>query len=78
MNSSSITIVISLVVLFGLALLISTGMRRNKPKGEYVTNLTKYKTDQELETKHLDKVLTVAVLVSYLLTIMIPLYYLGE
>ena len=78
MNSSSITIIISLVVLFSLALLVSTGMRRNKFKAEYIPNLTKYKTDQELETKHLDKVLTIAVLVSSLLTIMIPLYYLGE
>ena len=73
MNSSYITIIISLVILFGLALLISTGMRRNKPKEEHIPNLTKYKTDRELETKHLDKVLIIAVLVSSLLTIMIPL-----
>jgi len=78
MNSSSITIIISLVILFGLALLISTGMRRGRTEEEYIPNLSEYKSDQELETKHLDKVLTIAVLVASLLTIMIPLYYLGE
>jgi len=78
MNSSSITIIISLVILFGLALLISVGLRRGKVEEEYIPNLSEYKSDQELETKHLDKVLTIAVLVSSLLTIMIPLYFLGE
>ena len=78
MNSSSITIIVSLVVLFGFSLLISTGLRREKVKGEYIPNQSTYKTDEELETKHLDKVLTIGVLVSSLLTIMIPLYYLGE
>ena len=51
MNSSSITIVISLVILFGLALLISAGMRRGKVEEEYIPNLSEYKSDQELETK---------------------------
>ena len=78
MNSSSITIIISLVILFGLALLISVGLRRGKVEEEYVPNLSECKSDRELETKHLDKVLTIAVLVSSLLTIMIPLYFLGE
>ena len=78
MDSSSITIIISLVALFGLALLISTGFRREGVKGEYAPNQTEYKSDEELETKHLDKVLTIGVLISSLLTIMIPLYYLGE
>ena len=74
MNSSSITIIVSLVILFGLALLVSTGLRREKAKGEYIPNQSSYKTDEELETKHLDKVLTIGVLISSLLTIMIPLY----
>ena len=41
-------------------------------------NLDKYHSDDELETNHLDRTLSVAVLVASLLTVMIPLYYLGE
>ena len=40
--------------------------------------MSKYRNDDDLETKTLDRTLTVAVLIASLLTIMIPLYYLGE
>ena len=78
MDNSVISITISLLVLSGLAILVSTGLRSKKIEEDLPPNLTQYKSDDELETKHLDKVLTIAVLLSSLLTVMIPLYYLGE
>ena len=78
MDNSVISITISLLVLSGLAILVSTGLRSKKIEEDLPPNLTQYKSDDELETKHLDKVLTIAVLLASLLTVMIPLYYLGE
>ena len=54
------------------------GFRGSGKVTDYAPNLSKYRNDDDLETKTLDRTLTVAVLIASLLTIMIPLYYLGE
>ena len=76
-SSLSITL-IALGVIAALAFFTATGFRGSGKVTDYAPNLTKYRTDDDLETKTLDRTLTVAVLIASLLTIMIPLYYLGE
>ena len=76
-SSLSITL-IALGIIAALAFFTATGFRGSGKVSDYAPNLTKYRTDDDLETKTLDRTLTVAVLIASLLTIMIPLYYLGE
>ena len=76
-SSLSITL-IALGIIVALAFFTATGFRGSGKVSDYAPNLTKYRTDDDLETKTLDRTLTVAVLIASLLTIMIPLYYLGE
>ena len=76
-SSLSITL-IALGIIAALAFFTATGFRGSGKLSDYAPNLTKYRTDDDLETKTLDRTLTVAVLIASLLTIMIPLYYLGE
>ena len=78
MNSSIFITLLSLVIVGALAYFAAVGFRGSGKNEETPANLTKYKSDDELETKHLDKSLSCAVLIASLLTIMIPLYYLGE
>ena len=78
MSSSLLITLIALGIIGGLAFFVSAGFRGSGKVSDYAPNLTKYRTDDDLETKTLDRTLTVAVLVASLLTIMIPLYYLGE
>lgn len=78
MNSSIFITLLSLAIVGALAYFAAVGFRGSGKNEEVPPNLTKYKSDDELETKHLDKSLSWAVLVASLLTIMIPLYYLGE
>ena len=78
MNSSIFITLLSLVIVGALAYFAAVGFRGSGKNEETPANLTKYKSDDELETKHLDKSLSWAVLIASLLTIMIPLYYLGE
>ena len=78
MNSSIFITLLSLVIVGALAYFAAVGFRGSGKNEEIPPNLSKYKSDDELETKHLDKSLSWAVLVASLLTIMIPLYYLGE
>ena len=76
-SSLSITL-IALGIIAALAFFTAAGFRGSGKVSDYAPNLTKYRTDDDLETKTLDRTLTVAVLIASLLTIMIPLYYLGE
>lgn len=78
MNSSIFITLLSLAIVGALAYFAAVGFRGSGKKEEMPPNLTKYKSDDELETKHLDKSLSWAVLIASVLTIMIPLYYLGE
>ena len=78
MNSSIFITLLSLAIVGALAYFAAVGFRGSGKNEEIPANLTKYKSDDELETKHLDKSLSWAVLIASLLTIMIPLYYLGE
>ena len=78
MNSSIFITLLSLLIVGALAYFAAVGFRGSGKNEEIPPNLSKYKSDDELETKHLDKSLSWAVLVASLLTIMIPLYYLGE
>ena len=78
MNSSVFITLISLAIVGALAYFAAIGFRGSGRTKEVAPNLDKYKSDDELETNHLDRTLSVAVLVASLLTVMIPLYYLGE
>ena len=78
MNSSIFITLISLAIVGALAYFAAIGFRGSGRTKEVAPNLDKYKSDDELETNHLDRTLSVAVLVASLLTVMIPLYYLGE
>ena len=76
-SSLSITL-IALGIIAALAFFTAAGFRGSGKLNDYAPNLSKYRTDDDLETKTLDRTLTVAVILASLLTIMIPLYYLGE
>ena len=76
-SSLSITL-IALGIIAALAFFTAAGFRGSGKVSDYAPNLSKYRNDDDLETKTLDRTLTVAVLIASLLTIMIPLYYLGE
>ena len=78
MNSSIFITLISLTIIGALAFFAAVGFRGSGKNKEIAPNLEKYKSDDELDTKHLDRTLSIAVLLASLLTIMIPLYYLGE
>lgn len=78
MNSSVLITLISLGIIGALAFFAAIGFRGTGKVKDYIPNQSKYRTDDELETKTLDKTLTVAVIVASILTVMIPLYYLGE
>ena len=78
MSSSLFITLIALGIIGGLAFFVSAGFRGSGKTKDIAPNLSKYRNDDELETKTLDRTLTVAVLLASLLTIMIPLYYLGE
>ena len=76
-SSLSITL-IAFGIIAALAFFTAAGFRGSGKVNDYAPNLSKYRTDDDLETKTLDRTLTVAVLLASVLTIMIPLYYLGE
>ena len=78
MSSSLFITLIALGIIGGLAFFVSAGFRGSGKAVDLAPNLSKYRNDDDLETKTLDRTLTVAVLLASLLTIMIPLYYLGE
>ena len=78
MTSSVLITLIALGIVGALAFFAAIGFRGSGKVSDYAPNLSKYRTDDDLETKTLDKTLTVALLIASLLTIMIPLYYLGE
>ncbi len=78
MNSSLFITLIALAIIGALAYFAAIGFRGSGRTKDVPPNLDKYKSDDELETNHLDRTLSIAVLVASLLTVMIPLYYLGE
>lgn len=78
MNSSIFVTLISLSIIGALAFFAAVGFRGSGKTKDVAPNLEPYKSDDELETKHMDKTLSIAVLLASLLTVMIPLYYLGE
>ena len=78
MNSSIFVTLISLSIIGALAFFAAVGFRGSGKTKDVAPNLEPYKSDDELETKHMDKTLSIAVLLASLLTVMIPLYYLGQ
>ena len=78
MNSSFFITLIALAVVGAIAYFSAVGFRGAGKIKKVPRNLQKYLPDDELETTHLDKTLSIAVVLASLLTIMIPLYYLGE
>jgi hypothetical protein len=63
-SSSILITLIALGLTGGLAFFVSAGFRGSGKVSDYAPNLTKYRTDDDLETKTLDRTLTVAVLVA--------------
>ncbi len=74
------TIVITLVALGAVAWLAYLLNARNRSgvRDEVPPNLSAYASDDELETKRLDRVLASAVIVSAFMALALPIYYLGE
>ena len=64
MNSSIFITLISLAIIGALAFFAAVGFRGSGKTKDVAPNLEKYKSDDELETKHLDKTLSIAA-VSY-------------
>lgn len=75
--SSIVIVVVALGALGWLAVLVASGLR-GRSKDEVPPNLDPFKTDAELEGRRLDRVLSVAVILSGLLAISLPVYWLGE
>lgn len=75
--SSIVIVVVALGALAWLALLVATGLR-GRSNEEIPPNLELFKTDDELETSRLDRVLAVSVILAGFLAISIPVYWLGE
>ena len=75
--SSIVIVVVALGALGWLAFLVASGMR-GRSSNEIAPNLDPYKTDDELENRRLDRVLSVSVILSAVLAISIPVYWLGE
>ncbi len=76
MNSSFFITLIALAVVGAIAYFSAVGFRGAGKIKKVPRNLQKYLPDDELETTHLDKTLSIAVVLASLLTIMIPLYFL--
>ena len=76
LNSVIITLV-ALGAIAWFAFLWSSGSRARR-RDEVPSNLSTFATDDELETRRLDKVLAAAVVVSAFMAISLPVYYLGE
>ena len=76
LNSVIITLV-ALGAIAWFAFLLSSGSRK-RTRDEVPANLSTYATDDELETKRLDKTLAAAVISSAFMAIALPIYYLGE
>lgn len=75
--SSMVIVVVALGAFGWLALLVGSGMR-GRGKVEVPPNLEPFKTDDELENRRLDQVLSVAVILSVALAISLPVYWAGE
>ena len=57
MSSSLLITLIALGIISGLAFFVSAGFRGSGKVSDYAPNLTKYRTDDDLETKTLDRTL---------------------
>lgn len=75
--SSIVIVVVALGALGWLAFLVASGLR-GRSSNEIAPNLDPYKTDDELENRRLDRVLSVSVILSAVLAISLPVYWLGE
>ncbi len=75
--SSIVIVIVALGALGWLAVLVASGLR-GRNKDEVPPNLDPFKTDAELEGRRLDRVMSVAVILSGLLAISLPVYWLGE
>ena len=74
------TLVVTIVALGAIgwfAYLVGSGSRRDR-KDPVPANLSASQTDDELETKRLDRTLVGAVVTAGFLTLAMPIYYLGE
>lgn len=76
MNSIAIVLV-ALVAIVWLAFLVANGLR-GRSRSEVGANMELFKSDDELESTRLDRVLGVSVILSAFLAISLPVYWLGE
>lgn len=65
------------LVLIGLALLVNSG-RAPRTGGEVPPNIAPYKTDDELETRRLDRTLVWALAVTAFVAVALPIYFVTE
>ena len=74
------TLVVTIVALGAIAwfaYLVGSGSRRDR-QDPVPANLSVSQTDDELETRRLDRALVGAVVTAGFLTLAMPIYYLGE
>ena len=75
--SGMVIVVAALVAIGWLAFLVANGLR-GRSQDVVAPNADMYKTDDELEGRHLDRVLGISVILSAFLAVSLPVYYLGE
>lgn len=77
MVNSVVIAIVGLGAIAWLAVLVSSGSR-NKKNDEVPANLSAFVSDDEMESKRLDRVLATAVVASAFMALALPIYYLGE
>lgn len=75
--NSMVIALVALAAIGWLAFLVASSVR-GRGREEVAPNVAPFQTDDELETRRLDKVLASAVVLSAFLALSLPLYYLGE
>ncbi|MFQ5947848.1 MAG: c-type cytochrome [Acidimicrobiia bacterium] len=79
MDLGSVTLALAVLGFLGwLAFLLTSGRVRARRREAAPQNLTPHVTDDEMESRRLNKILVVAVLSSALLAFALPIYYLSE
>ena len=77
MTATIVIAVVAVLVVGWLAFLVASSIR-NRSSGDVPRNVAPGKTDDELESKRLEKVQAAAVVLTGFLAFYLPIYYLGE
>lgn len=80
MGLGAVTIGIAVIAVLGLlAVLVNSSRTRRRKRAEEVpANLAPFLTDDEMESRRLDRVLLAALLSSAVLAVVVPIYYVNE